>query len=206
MKKTSLSLILVAAMLLVVLACQVDFSNVDENEVAESVAQTLVAKAAEAEQLQPTAQPEQAQPTPTAEPDDDRCCDCDRDCCWDGCWDGRWDRYWGYGECNQARFISETIRDYSVFYPDEPFTKVWRLQNIGYCTWTTDYRLALQSGSAMGVRYDQYFDEEVEPGETIDIAVEMRAPYARGEYTSFWQLQDEYGRKFGQVYLIINVR
>jgi hypothetical protein len=80
------------------------------------------------------------------------------------------------------------------------------LKNIGHCTWTTDYRLALQSGSAMGVRYDQYFDQDVEPGEYIDIAVDMRAPYARGEYTSFWQLQDEYGRKFGQVYLIINVR
>ena len=58
----------------------------------------------------------------------------------------------------------------------------------------------------MGVRYDQYFDHDVEPGEYIDIAVDMRAPYARGEYTSFWQLQDEHGRKFGQVYLIIDVR
>ncbi len=126
MKKTTLSLILVAVMLLVVLACRVDFSNVDENEVAESVAQTLEAKAAEAEQLQPPTQPEQPQPAPTEEPDDDRCCDRGRD--------GRWDHFWGYGECNQARFISETIRDYSVFYPNEPFTKVWRLKNIGYCT------------------------------------------------------------------------
>ncbi|MDK2981137.1 MAG: hypothetical protein PWQ55_1484 [Chloroflexota bacterium] len=188
-------------MLLIVLACQVDFSNVDQNEISNAVAQTLEAKAAETAAAQPTAEPVQPTPAPTEEPQDDCCCCCDR--YWDDC---RYP-YWGYdGYCNQARFINETIRDYSVFYPNEPFTKIWRLKNIGHCTWTTDYRLALQSGDAMGVRYDQYFDHEVKPGEYIDIAVDMRAPYPRGEYTSFWQLQDEYGRKFGQVYLIIQVR
>ena len=198
-KKTVLSILVVVAMLMVVLACQVDFSNVDQDEVADSVAQTLEAKAAEAEQLQPPPQPEQPQPPPTTQPDNARCCD------W---YDHDYHDYhhYGYAECNQAKFISETVRDYSVFYPKEPFTKVWRLKNIGYCTWTTDYRLALQSGDPMGVRYDQYFDHEVKPGEYIDIEVDMRAPYPRGEYTTFWQLQDECGRKFGQVYLTIVVR
>lgn len=198
-KKTIFSVGMVAALLMVVLACQVDFSNTAQNEIAGAVAQTLEAKAAETAAAQPTEQPALPTAVPTEEPRDECCC-CDR--YWNDCRDP----YWAYDEyCNQALFIGETIRDYSVFYPNEPFTKVWRLKNIGYCTWTTDYRLALQSGDPMGVRYDQYFAHEVKPGETIDIAVDMRAPYPRGEYTSFWQLQDDYGWKFGQVYLIIQV-
>ena len=198
-KKTIFSIGMVAGLLMVVLACQVDFSNVDQDVIADAVAQTLEAKAAEIAAAQPTEQPAQPTAVPTVEPQDDCCCDCN-------CYrDYHRDYYWGYEDCNQALFIGETIRDYSVFYPNEPFTKVWRLKNIGYCTWTTDYRLALQNGDPMGVRYAQFFDHEVKPGEYIDIAVDMRAPYPRGEYTSFWQLQDDYGRKFGQVYLIIEV-
>ena len=203
MKKTNLSLLIIAALLLVTLACQVDFSSIDEDEVAKSVAKTLEA------QIPPTQQPqpEPPQPAPTAEPVDQNCCgdysyhdyDCDH-------YNDHY--YYNYCNtaCNKARFISETVRDYSVFYPNESFTKIWRIKNIGHCTWTTDYRLALQSGNSMGVRHAEYFPHEVRPGEYVDLVLDMNAPYRRGEYTSFWQLQDEYGRKFGQVYLIIDVR
>jgi hypothetical protein len=198
MNRTRIILLVVAAMLMVVLACQVDFSQVDEDAVADAVAQTLEAQQPPPE-VPPPAPPE---PTATPQPADEHSCDWDRCDEHSSCHDCY---YHGYTECNQAEFISETVRDYSDMYPGEHFTKVWRVKNIGYCTWTTDYRLAIQSGDSMGIHHAQYFPEEVKPGECVDITLDLRAPHAYGQYTSFWQLQDEHGWKFGQLYLIIDV-
>ncbi|NIP41529.1 MAG: hypothetical protein GWN00_05010, partial [Aliifodinibius sp.] len=34
--------------------------------------------------------------------------------------------------------------------PRTAFTKVWRLQNVGTCTWTADYDMVFISGDRMG--------------------------------------------------------
>jgi len=90
-----------------------------------------------------------------------------------------------------------TVPDGSTFAPGSSFTKVWRLKNIGTCTWTTTYRLILVSGDLMGGRNLTYLPSEVAPGETIDLAMNFTAPVLEGKYRSNWQIRNDTGQIFG---------
>jgi len=55
------------------------------------------------------------------------------------------------GICDWAKFISDvTVASNSPFPPGVSFTKTWRLQNIGTCTWTTSYSLVYYGYERMG--------------------------------------------------------
>ena len=181
MKKTTISIITVSAVMLIVLACQINLSPVDQNAIATAAEQTIVAKQPTLAPIPPTATPQPTQadtpvPSPTPKP------------------------------CNKAEFISETIPDNSEFNPNEEFTKTWRLKNIGTCTWNTNYRVVLQSGDAMGMDSAQYFTQTIGPGEQMDVVLELKAPSDDGKYTTWFQLKDNEGKKFAQVYVMIEVK
>jgi len=108
--------------------------------------------------------------------------------------------------CNQATFISETIPDNTVFQPGEEFTKSWRLKNTGTCTWNPNYSFVFYSGDRLSGAKTTDLDEYVEPGETIDILVDMTAPSDPDTYTGYWKLQDDDGINFYQVYVTIKVK
>ena len=57
-----------------------------------------------------------------------------------------------YRACDQAAFIRDvTVPDGSPFAPGETFTKTWRLQNTGTCTWTTsNYTLVYVADNDFG--------------------------------------------------------
>jgi len=100
--------------------------------------------------------------------------------------------------CNWAEFVKDvTVPDGTVMTPGETFTKVWRLKNIGSCTWSMDYDLVHVSGPAFGAAIRMGLPEQVLPGETIDISVLMEAPTYPGNYTSYWKLADKSGKRFG---------
>src|SRR5262245_14395652 len=53
--------------------------------------------------------------------------------------------------CDWVTFVKDiTIPDGTKFLAGETFTKTWRLQNRGTCTWTSDYMLVFTSGDSMG--------------------------------------------------------
>ncbi|NQS91333.1 MAG: hypothetical protein HQ574_02905, partial [Chloroflexi bacterium] len=77
-------------------------------------------------------------------------------------------------------------------------TKTWRLLNAGKCTWTPQYTLYFDSGKQMsGPNKQNAFSVPVEPGQSIDISVELRAAKTAGTYKGFWGLKDQYGNEFG---------
>lgn len=92
-----------------------------------------------------------------------------------------------------------------VSYPDgtkvpagENFTKIWRIKNVGTCTWNSDYQLIFDSGYAMsGPAHQQLTDSHVAPGETLYVSVELIAPDKPGTYQGNWRFQDPYGDTFG---------
>jgi len=90
-----------------------------------------------------------------------------------------------------------TVPDGSVFAPGSSFTKIWRLKNVGTCTWKTTYRLIFVSGDIMSGRNLTYLPEEVAPGETIDLAMSFRAPIFEGSYRGNWMLRNDKGEIFG---------
>ena len=102
--------------------------------------------------------------------------------------------------CNQAaagRPIDVTIPDDTKFGPGQTFSKTWRLENVGSCTWTRLYAVTFFSGNSLGARYTQNLQQPVTPGDTVDITVDMVAPQNVGLYQSNWMLSDPDGELFG---------
>jgi hypothetical protein len=100
--------------------------------------------------------------------------------------------------CDWASFVRDVqISDGNIIKGGTTFTKIWRLQNIGSCTWTRDYALVFVSGNQMDAPSRVWLDTQVRPGETVDVAVDMKAPLQAGDYTGYWQLRNANGVNFG---------
>ncbi|MFL7871606.1 MAG: NBR1-Ig-like domain-containing protein [Anaerolineales bacterium] len=100
--------------------------------------------------------------------------------------------------CNDASFIDDvTVPDGTTFPPGTEFLKVWRLRNVGTCTWTTGYDLVFIGGNRMDAQRTVALAESVRPGETINVGVRMIAPNVPGNYQGFWMVQNANGSRFG---------
>ncbi len=80
-----------------------------------------------------------------------------------------------------------------VLSPGQPFQKIWRLQNVGTCTWTTSYYMGYVAGntpqSSMGGQ-NTFLPTSVPPGGLVDVAVNLVAPLQPGTYQGFWELMN----------------
>lgn len=100
--------------------------------------------------------------------------------------------------CDAAAFIRDvTVPDGSVISPGSTFTKTWRLQNVGTCTWTPSYALVFISGDGMNAPAYASLTGNVNPGDTVDLTVNLVAPSKRGHYRSNWKLRNASGVLFG---------
>jgi hypothetical protein len=102
--------------------------------------------------------------------------------------------------CDQAAAglpIDVTIPDDTLMEPGEAFTKIWRLQNVGSCTWTLYYSAAFFYGDRMDAPPIVPFSQAVPPGSEVEIAVEMVAPLTPGTYQGNWKLSNAEGVLFG---------
>lgn len=97
--------------------------------------------------------------------------------------------------CNLARFVKDvTIPDGTKFEPGETFTKTWRLKNVGSCAWTSGYDIVFSGGDAMDAPAAvQITSGTVQPGNNVDVSVDLTAPNAEGTYRGNWQLRDPNG-------------
>jgi hypothetical protein len=112
----------------------------------------------------------------------------------------------GTATVDLSEWVSQSIADGTVFAPGETFTITWTLKNVGTSTWTPLYMLRFYSGNAFGAPQEVFLDHEVLPGQTIDIAIPMKAPTALGEYHSDWVMSDPSRSNFKEaVYLKITV-
>lgn len=71
------------------------------------------------------------------------------------------------------------------------------MYNTGTCAWTREYSLQLFSGDAMGAPSQVYLTEEVLPGSSVDLEVEMVAPEQAGKYQGNWKLRNASQEWFG---------
>jgi len=102
--------------------------------------------------------------------------------------------------CDQAapgNLIDVTIPDDTSMQPNQVFTKIWRLQNVGSCTWTKSYSITFFSGEQMGAPASVPLPGEVTPGQSIDISVDMVAPATAGKYQGNWKLRNANNTLFG---------
>jgi hypothetical protein len=100
--------------------------------------------------------------------------------------------------CDWVLFVKDvSIPDGTVLAPGDTFTKVWRLQNRGTCTWTSDYMLVYTSGDPMGATTAVRLPGKVAPGQSVDVSVTLTAPDSIGRQVSYWMLRNPSGALFG---------
>ncbi len=94
--------------------------------------------------------------------------------------------------CDQAQFVRDvTIPDGTVFAPNTPFTKTWRLKNAGTCTWS-GYSLVFDTGDVMGGQSPTTIGT-VSPNQEVDLSVNLTAPATAGSYRGYWRIRNTSG-------------
>ena len=101
--------------------------------------------------------------------------------------------------CNAAAFVKD------VTYPDNAevivgsnFTKTWRLQNVGSCSWTSGYRLIFDHGDRMSAPDSVMVTSgEIPPGAKVDVSVDLKGPAEVGTYQGYYRLRSSDGVVFG---------
>ena len=107
-------------------------------------------------------------------------------------------------DCDDAFFVRDvTVLDGSELSPGDVFTKTWRVQNNGTCTWSSSYSAVFIYGSALGAPLlIPVTVETVVPGMEIDITAEMIAPMTTGQYTGYWRMQNTDRLPFGDFFYV----
>lgn len=99
---------------------------------------------------------------------------------------------------DKAEFVKDvSVPDGSLFSPGATFTKTWRLRNAGTCAWTPQYALVFVSGEAMGAPVEIPLTGYVDPGNAIDLSVNLTAPAQNGQYQAEWMIRSADGSRFG---------
>jgi N-acetylmuramoyl-L-alanine amidase len=100
-----------------------------------------------------------------------------------------------------AQFVADvTLGDGAGIAPGVTFVKTWRVRNSGATTWGPGYRLAFQSGDALGAPLAVPLPAgPVAPGGELELSVPLQAAadQARRSLKGQWQLQSPDGSWFG---------
>ena len=100
--------------------------------------------------------------------------------------------------CDRAQFVTDvSVPDGTTFAPGTPFTKTWRLKNVGTCTWSTAYAMVFDTGDKMSGPDLVNMPNAVAPGQTVDVSVSLTAPSSAASYRGYWKFQNAGGARFG---------
>jgi hypothetical protein len=89
--------------------------------------------------------------------------------------------------CPQGQFVTDvTIPDGTLMTPGQSFTKKWRIRNTGQCAWN-GYSLVFDSGDSMSGPASTPIGV-VNPGQEIDLEVNLTAPNTAGNYRGYWRI------------------
>ena len=106
---------------------------------------------------------------------------------------------------NAMSYVADvTVKDGQTFRANEGFRKTWRIYNNGSCTWDSNYTLQLVSGDAMNGSYVR-IPTTVQPGQIVDVSVDLKAPSNAGNYKGYWQMRSPQGSGFGQT-IWVNIK
>jgi hypothetical protein len=116
-------------------------------------------------------------------------------------------------KCDAAAFVTDvTYPDGSTIGRGSTFTKIWRIKNVGTCTWTTSYSLVFVDGEKFSAQNAVSMPASIGPGQTVDLPIGLLAPNKDGRYKGYWMLRNASGVLFGvgtsgnsSIYVDINV-
>jgi hypothetical protein len=101
-------------------------------------------------------------------------------------------------KCDAVAFLSDvTYPDGSLVSRNNTFVKIWRLKNVGTCTWTTSYALVFTGGDQINGPSATSLPQNVSPGGIIELPVTLKASNTDGHYRGYWKLRNASGALFG---------
>jgi hypothetical protein len=104
------------------------------------------------------------------------------------------------GGCLNSALISDvSIPSGTTIKAGDSFTKTWNVKNTGTCEWTRDFKITYVGGDIMGSDTKK-IRQVVGPGSSAEISLDMVAPGTTGTITSAWQMADDNGKLFGEVF------
>ena len=93
---------------------------------------------------------------------------------------------------DSALFVEDvTVPDHTRLTAGENFTKTWKLQNAGSCTWT-GYTVAFVSGDKMDAP-DSVPVPETEAQSAVEVSIDLVAPSNDGAYVGNFELRNAQG-------------
>ena len=95
--------------------------------------------------------------------------------------------------CRDSAIFVEDVNypDHTRLEPGEQFTKTWKLQNTGNCSWT-GYTVAFVSGDDLGAP-ESVAVPETEASSTVEVSMGLIAPADDGAYTANFELRNAEG-------------
>lgn len=97
---------------------------------------------------------------------------------------------------DKAAFDSDvTVPDNTSFKQGVKFTKTWRIRNAGTCAWK-GYKLVFATGDQMSAPQEVPLPD-AQPGEFVNVSVDMTAPRRGGSQTGNWLFKNVAGQTFG---------
>ncbi len=90
----------------------------------------------------------------------------------------------------RCSIVERSPKDGDSFKPGANFDAYWSVKNTGDKTWkTVNVRYGYLSGTKMYEGKDKYaISEDVKPGKTYDIRLDMVAPEQKGTYSMLWYI------------------
>ena len=107
--------------------------------------------------------------------------------------------------CNSATAKDLTVPDDTKYSAGAAFDKGWTLRNVGYCSWSADYKLAFDRGDKMNGPDAKEIGVEVAPNGEVEIILSLTAPSKAGTYRGYWMLQTADGADIGPMWVQIIV-
>lgn len=99
--------------------------------------------------------------------------------------------------CYGAGFLDQTFDPpNTVMTPGSSFSTTWFIVNRGSCTWTPEYAWVFSDGVRMEGDTVSLSDE-IQPGGSIGVTLNLVAPQSEGIHIGYWHLQDPNGTQFG---------
>ena len=109
----------------------------------------------------------------------------------------------GGGSCNyRATFLGDVrLPDNTSLFAGSPFVKTWRVRNDGTCSWGPNGyaldALIFTGGDNLGAPQIVPLPQVVNPGDVVDLTINMIAPTVPGPYRSEWKLRNLNGGTIG---------
>lgn len=88
-----------------------------------------------------------------------------------------------------------------IINPGVSFAKGWRIRNVGTCRWQYSYYMKYAYGNVPEAQMEGQptsLPGQVDPGQEVDIYVNLVAPQASGTYQGFWNIFSSRNIPFGE--------